>query len=583
MTTPKIENILPLTPLQEGLLFHATADTEGPDVYNVQVALDLDGPLNPERLRQAAQALVDQHPALRTSVRQRPNSSPVQIIQTRAQITWHHHDLTRLAEPRRQADAITMDDRTRRFSLTTAPLIRFILISLTPAAHRLLVTNHHIVLDGWSTSLLMRELFVRYLGGAKTALPPVTPSKAYFAWRAEQDRAAAEQAWRHTLAGLAEPTWLAPHTVTGHTSTPRRYIHHVPQELTSTILDQARRHGLTTNTVVQTAWALLLARLTNRDDVVFGATAAGRPPEVPGIETMIGMFIDTVPVRARLDPAESLAALGSRLQRQHSELTAHHHLGLTGIQANSDVADDLFDTLVVFENYPLDTMTVDESPVRITGMDTINHTHYPLTLIVIPGGTLTLHIGWRPDLFSHAEIEHIAQRFIRLLRAFADDPATRASAVDILDPTEKRQILHEWNDTARDVPRTGVSTMFEARAAATPDKIALRYRDEALTYAELDRRATELARIVRDRGVGREDLVALAVPRSTEMVVSLLAVLKSGAAYLPIDPEYPADRIYFMLGDARAALLITTDGIAKRLSGNRIPLVLVPATQPEWS
>jgi hypothetical protein len=583
MTTPKVENILPLTPVQEGLLFHATLDTEGPDIYNVQLALDLEGPLNPEKLRQAAQALVDHHPALRTSFWQRPTSSPVQIIQTRAQIDWHHHDLTQLTEPRRQADAITAEDLTRRFRLTTAPLIRCTLISLTPAAHRLLVTNHHIVLDGWSTSLLMRELFVRYLAGAKTVLRPVTTPQAYFAWRTEQDRAAAEKAWRHALAGLAEATRFAPHAVTEHTGAPRRYIHQVPERLTSAVLDQARQHGLTANTVVQTAWALLLSRLTNRDDVVFGVTAAGRPPEVPGVETMIGMFIDTVPMRARLDPAESLAALGSRLQRQQSELTPHHHLGLIGIQATSEVAGDLFDTLVVFENYPLDTMAPDESPVRITGMDTINHTHYPLTLMVIPGGTLTLHFSYHPDLFGHGEIERIAQRFSWLLHAFADDPATRVGAVDVLDPTEKRQILLEWNDTARDVPLTGVSEMFEAWAATTPDKIALRYRDETLTYAELDRRATELAHLVRDHGVGREDLVALAVPRSTAMVVSLLAVLKSGAAYLPIDPEYPADRIGFMLEDARAALLITTDDIANRLSGTRTPVVLVRTTQPEWS
>ncbi|MGH3853382.1 MAG: amino acid adenylation domain-containing protein, partial [Pseudonocardiaceae bacterium] len=388
---PGLQDVLPLTPLQQGLLFHATFDTEGPDVYNVQLALDLEGPVDADELRHAAQAVLDRHPTLRASFHQRDGGGPVQVIQREVPVSWRHH----LAS---QVDEITTSDRNERFDPAVAPLIRFTLISHSPTSHRLLVTNQHLLLDGWSMPLLMRELFAIYYG---SELAPVAPYLACAHWRATRDVTAAEEAWRTALSGLTEPTRLAPPTDNHGVITPRHHVQHVPEDLTSTINKTARRHGITVNTIVQATWALLLAQLTNRDDVVFGTTTAGRPPEIPGVETMIGMLIDTVPVRVRLNPAESFIDLVTRLQRQQADLAAHHHLGLTGIQAQTSVDGDLFDTLVVFENYPLDTEALADrrGPMHVTNIETHNDTHYPLTLIAVPGHQLTLRCGYSTDLF----------------------------------------------------------------------------------------------------------------------------------------------------------------------------------------
>ncbi|MCA1559762.1 MAG: condensation domain-containing protein [Actinobacteria bacterium] len=576
---PRIENVLPLTPLQEGLLFHATYDDQTPDVYNVQLVLDLEGPLDPGRLHDAVHALLHRHPTLRASFHLREQSNPVQIIQTQVRTPWHHIDLTDLPEPERHPRVrdITSSDRDQRFSLTNAPLIRFTLVTLTPATHRLLVSNHHILLDGWSRPLLMQELFHLYQAHPGNAeLPPVDSLQTYFTWRAGQDRTTAEHAWCTALAGLTEPTRLAPHADTHRTVAPHQHNHHLSAHLTTAITTAARRHGITTYTVIQAIWALLLARITGRDDVVFGTTTAGRPPEIPGIETMIGMFINTVPVRVRLNPAEPLIDMITRLQQEQSQLTSHHHLGLTDIQKQSDIDGELFNTHIVFENYPLDNHAI-PGGVRIVGMQTHNTAHYPLSLIAIPRNELTLQFGYRPDLFTRSDIERITMHYVRLIRTFADNPTTKVGAITLVDTEEKRQILVEWNDTARDVAPASVSALFEAQVARTPDNVAVRFNGEALSYAELDHRANELAHLLHERGIGPEDIVALALPRSTEMVVSLLAVLKSGAAYLPIDPDYPTDRIDFMLYDARAALLITTDHTAWRLPETVTPRLLVGA------
>ncbi|MCA1559763.1 MAG: amino acid adenylation domain-containing protein [Actinobacteria bacterium] len=554
-----------MTPLQEGLFFHASYDERTPDVYHVQLALDLEGPLDPDRLHRAAQALLPRHTPLRTSYHQRGNGSPVQIIHSRREVPWRHVDLTHRPESERltEAEALTTNDRVQRFTLTTAPLIRFTLITLTPTTHRLLVTNHHILLDGWSMPLLMQELFALYrTHGNGAALPAVTPYSTYLTWRAGHDGAAAERAWRSALAGLAEPTRLAPHADLHHTVTPHHHTQRLSEELSTALVDQARRHGLTANTVIQGTWALLLARLTGRDDVVLGTTTAGRPSEIHGIETMIGLFIDTVPVRVRLDPAEPLLAMMARLQQEQADLAAHHYLGIREIQKQSDIDGELFDTLTVFENYPLTHHTITgehHTPFRISNIHTHNNVHYPLSLIAVPGTQLTLQFGYRPDLFTREHIERVAQRYVHLLRTVASaDPALPTDHVDILGGIELEQVLGHSRGEHRVVPDEDAVRLFQRQVVRVPDAVAVTSAEGVLRYAELDGQANRLARLLLARGAGPERVIGVAVPRSTRMVVAVLAVLKTGAAYLPLDPGHPAERIGLTLADARPLLVITS-------------------------
>ncbi|MFJ4679524.1 condensation domain-containing protein [Kitasatospora sp. NPDC088783] len=570
--TPRIETVLPLTPVQEGLVFHAAYDEEGSALYNVQVVLDLEGPLDPAVLRRSVEAVVRRHPTLRASFRRRATGDTVQVVQSATPLPWEETDLTAGADGDREAEVerITREARTRRFDLAAAPLLRFTLIRRRSDRFRLVLTNHHAVLDGWSTGLLLHELFHAYAaGGDASVLPPVVPLQEFFAWRARQDPREAREAWRAALAGLEEATRVAPNADSRTAVPTDQVLVTLPEELTADLTERARLLDLTVNTVVQGTWGLLLSHLTGRDDVAFGTTVAGRAPELRDVEAMVGMLVNTVPVRVRIDPRETLTGLFARLQEEQSRLGAHQYLGLTEIQGLSEIDGDLFDSLVVFENYPLDRTVESVAGVRVTGTEAHNSIHYPLSLIAHPGQTLVLCFGYRPDLLTGPAARRIADRFVHLLGDFAAGTSDAAVGdIDILSAEERHRLIVGLNDTTRAVPGRSVAELFAAQAASRPESIAVRFGQQATSYRELDDQANRLAAELGSRGIGPEAIVALAVPRSTEMVVALLAVLKAGAAYLPIDPGYPAERIAFMLADARPALLITTTGLVERLGGS---------------
>ncbi|MES9542261.1 amino acid adenylation domain-containing protein [Actinomadura sp. NPDC000600] len=553
-----LEDILPLSPLQQGFFFHALFDAADGDVYTAQFVLDLEGPLDTAALRTAAETLLRRHPNLRAAFWHEDLSRPVQVVPRTVELPWEEVTATGA-----EADAVVLRERARGFDMTAPPLLRFVLVRTGPERHRLVFTNHHILLDGWSTPILATELFLLYMqGGHDAGMPRVTPYKNYLAWLSQQDRAAAEDAWRRALDGVGEPSLVAPAAAARAPEPPERTITGLDERTTRRLTRAARRHGVTLSTVLQGAWGLVLGRFLGRDDVVFGATVSGRPPELPGIEQMIGLFINTLPVRVRYRLDEPLGALMERLQDEQTELLAHHHLGLTDIQRAAGHGGALFDTMTVLENYPFDPSSMDGSlnGVRITGVDSYDATHFPLSFVAVPGETLSLRLHYRPDVFEPPAVEALLARVRRFLEAFAADADQAIGAVDLADDAE-RAALAAWNDTAADVPSGTLPALFEAQAARTPDDTALVCGGDRLTYADLNARANRLAHELIARGIGSEDRVALVLPRTPEIVVAILGVLKAGAAYVPIDPEYPADRIASTLEDCRPALVITADGL----------------------
>ncbi|MFG2761626.1 amino acid adenylation domain-containing protein, partial [Streptomyces wuyuanensis] len=582
---PDVADVLALSPLQEGLLFHALYDEHGEDVYLTQLRFRIDGELDVEALKASVRALLERHANLRAGFLHEGLSQPVQIIPARIDLPWNELDLTHLT-PDQQDEAIEdwlARDRAQRFDLTQPPLLRFTLIQLAPQRYHLIFTNHHILLDGWSLPVLMRELLALYQHhGRDTHLPAVTPYRDYLAWITRQDRTTAEDAWRTALTGLTQPTRLAPHDPARTPQAPHQHTLHLPPALSEQLAATARTHHITLNTLIQLAWAILLAKHTNQTDITFGATVAGRPPEIPGIETMVGLFINTIPIRVTLPSHEPITTALTRLQKEQADLLAHHHLGLAGIQKLTELGE-LFDTVVVFENYPvdLDDATTMVDSMRLVNEPGTNGNHYPLTLAVLPGDLLRFRLDYRVDLFDRTTIEMMATRLVRVLEALAGAPETPIGRIEVLDPAERHQLLAGWNDTARDPEATDLPTMFEARAAATPDATAMVYEDQELTYRELNESANRLARVLVRRGAGPEQLVALAVPRSTQLVVALLAVLKAGAGYVPIDPELPDDRIAFMVEDAAPVLLLTDHATAARLpaAGRDVELIVVDSAE----
>lgn len=336
MAQSRIEDIWPLSPLQAGLLFHAVYDGEGPDVYIGHWILDLDGPLDAARLRASWEALLTRHAPLRACFRQRKSGETVQIVLKEVELPWREVDLSHLEDPEEAVRELAEEDRTTRFDLAQAPLLRLTLIRLDDRTHRLVMTCHHTIMDGWSLPVVVNELSKLYPAhGDPQALPAVTSYRNYLAWLSRQDKERALSAWVAQLRGAEEPTLVAPADPGRAPGVPESVEVELSETLTRSLDELARSHGLTLNTVVQGAWAMVLARLAGRTDVVFGAAVSARPPDLPGVEEMAGLFLNTVPVRVRLCGSTPVMELLAQLQKQQSALIPDQFVGLVDIQQAS--------------------------------------------------------------------------------------------------------------------------------------------------------------------------------------------------------------------------------------------------------
>ncbi|TYC07302.1 non-ribosomal peptide synthetase, partial [Actinomadura syzygii] len=481
--------MLPLSPLQRGMLFHSLYDEGGLDVYAVQVTVELRGPVNGDRLRAAAGGLLRRHPNLRAGFWHEGVPEPVQFVPTELGLPVADLDLAGLPAQER-AEALETATRTalaERFVLHRPPLLRLLLVRLGPADHRLVVTAHHILVDGWSMPLLVRDLLDLYDHcGDTSALPAVRPYRDHLAWLARQDTDAARRAWAEALAGLDAPTLL---TVPDPGRAPVRpgvRETMLPEGMTAALTALARRCGITPSTLVQCAWAMLLGVLTGRDDVVFGLTVAGRPAEVPGSESMVGLFINTVPVRVALRPAEPFDRLLRRVAAEQARLLDHHHLGLDDVQRQAGLGD-LFDTLVVIENYPVDP----SARAPLAGGATVGEigardaTHYPLTLAVGLGKRIVLQTEYRPDVIDARHAESITRRLVRLLEQVAVASAVPVGRFDLLDDDERARLRTEGTGPSRPVRAGTVADRFAERAAVSPGATAVVCGQASLTFAQV--------------------------------------------------------------------------------------------------
>lgn len=603
-----IENVLPLTPLQEGMLFHALYDNETTDVYTIQAPLELVGEVAADRLRAACAATLARHTVLRAGYRQRANGQPVQLIRRTVSTPWTELDLSAETEEvrRERLVAFLEEERIRRFDMTDPPLMRFALIRLAPDRHAFVLTYHHILLDGWSLPLVLADLFAAYhrenvlASDGDAALPqplaPAVPFARFLRWLSQQDQPAARTAWQQALSGLDGPTLVAPDApAAGPEAMPSLRRLTLSAETTEALTATARGLGVTLNTVVQGTWALLLGMLTGRGDVLFGQTVHGRPPELPGADSVVGLLMNAVPVRIRIDPAESLADFLARVQAEQLALDPHRHLGLAEIRKLTGLSE-LFDTSTGFGNAPFDWDAVQEGldGLRVTPLtedaadegtagteesepqDITGATHYPLSLVAVPGDRLELQLSHRADLYDETRLTLIGSRLRLLLETFAHSPRTTVAALPLLTDAERDRALGEWGRHPAEAERTptALPTLLQEQARATPDAPAVADPERTLTYRQLDADANRVARLLLTHGVGPGALVAVALPRGTGLITALLGVLKTGAGYLPVDLGYPADRIAFMLADAAPAAVVCAGDPHPALGGERPVIAL---------
>ncbi|MFE0250280.1 amino acid adenylation domain-containing protein [Streptomyces sp. NPDC059010] len=592
-----LAEVWPLSPLQEGLLFHADLDGgDSPDTYTVQSVLSVDGPLDAARLRTSWQALLARHPALRASFHRRASGEAVQLIMRKVTLPWTEADLSDHTDTAAHAelDRLVRAERARRIDPAVAPLLRLLLVRLGAGRHRLVLTSHHILLDGWSLPVLLGELTTVYeANGDVSSLAPVTSYREHLAWLARQDKEAARAAWRTELAGAEEPTLVATATAmppspdgAGERPAPRRRSVHLSPETTTALTDLARTHGLTLNTVVQGAWALVLARLSGRTDVVFGATVAGRPPELPGADTAIGLFINTVPVRVRLDGTQPVLRMLAELQQHHTSLMPHQHLGLASIQSAAGPGAT-FDTLLVYENYPrTDRRSPAPDTLTFSTVEARQATHYPLSIGIAPDERLRVDVTYHPDRIDEQLGEALGGVLARVLEQVVGEPSVPVGRLGVLTGPERGLVLEGWGATAGGVPDGLVPELIAERVRVAPGAVAVMGGDDrSLSYGELWAASGRVASYLVGRaGVRRGDRVAVVMERSVDLVVALLGVWRAGAAYVPVDAGSPAERVSLVLGDCAPAAVVcaeATRALVPEGAGVRVVVVDEPGVVGE--
>ncbi|WP_323118191.1 non-ribosomal peptide synthetase [Burkholderia alba] len=565
-----VDDVYPLAPMQQAILFHALLAPDASTYVN-QLVATLHEP-DVERLRAAFEAAVPRHDILRTGFT--PDEAvPMQIVHRHARLPVELLDWRDLGDAvPRTLESWLAADRARGFDLGAPPLMRVTLIRVAEREWRLVWTRHHLLLDGWSTARLFADVLRDYAQPPR-AQPFALPAKAryrdFIGWLAARDAGAAQAFWRTRLARLDAPTRVAQRDAdprAPQAAEHRTWRATLDAGMLARVTDTARRLRVTVNTLVQGAWALALQRTTHQPSVAFGATVAGRPDALPDVDTVLGLYINTLPVITAPLPQRSAAAWLRDLQRDNAAAAEHAHTPLSEVQRWAGQGGALFDTLMVFENYPVDEAWAgrDERALRMRDLRNIEATDFALTLVIEAGAELTIDYGYDALRLDEGRVAGLHGAFAACVAALAANPDAPLGTISIATDAE-RAALARWNATEQVWPASQALPLhrqFEHAARATPDAVALEFAGlngapTSMCYRELDAHADRVAGALRAAGVAADSAVALCVERSFEMVVALLGVLKAGAAYLPIDPDYPAERIGYLLADARPAVVLT--------------------------
>ncbi|MFB2838245.1 amino acid adenylation domain-containing protein, partial [Floridanema evergladense] len=584
-----IEDIYPLSPMQQGMLFESLyAPNSG--VYIEHLSCILTGNLDVSAFKQAWQQVVARHSVFRTAFLWERVSQPTQVVYRQVNVAIETYDWRELSanEQQQQLETFLDSERQQGFSFSQAPLMRLYLIQKSENTYQFVWSFHHILLDGWSLSLVFKDLlnFYQAISQGKTLnYQPALNYRNYIAWIQKQNQKLAEDYWRERLQGFSASTPLMvdkplSSRENGSPSYKEQEIR-LSREATAYANNFVREHQLTLSNLAQATWALLLSRYSQENDVVFGATVSGRPPAIAGVESMVGLFINTLPVRVQISDKTELLHLLKDLQVQLVESEQFSYSSLVEIQGFSNVprGTSLFDSIVIFENYLVDsTVLEDKGDFSLKNVQVIEKTNYPLTLFVEPGEQLLVRLSYNANRFDDSAISRMLGHFVTLFEAIVANPQMPISQLPMLTAVEQQQLLIEWNNTETNYPiDKSVHQLFEEQVEKTPDAIAVVFENQQLTYQELNSRSNQLAHYLRSLGVGADVLVGICVERSLLMLVGLLGILKAGGAYVPLDPEYPTERIAFMLSNSQVSVLLTQEKLITQLPKIDLHLISLDA------
>lgn len=567
MPNGNVADFYPLSPIQQGILVHAL-DKPHADAYCGQLLCQLSGSLDTIAFEKAWLYAIERHPILRTRFVWEGLKEPVQVVQRQVSLPlkvldWQNVDAKEHAQ---RLEQLRKCDRTQGFKLSQAPLMRLSLIRTTEQDYQFLWTYHHLLLDGWSMTVLFQDVIAAYhayVTGQSLERPLPRPYRDYLVWLQQQDLAAAQRFWQQQLQGFTAPTEFCIDGLSGDTpSNPDRgkqQVNLLPQ-LTNALQQFARQHQITLNTVIQGAWAILLGRYSGTTDLVFGTTSSGRPPELAGVESMLGVFINTLPLRLQVQCDSPLVPWLQQIQRQQAEIRQYEYSPLAHVQQWSDVPAGLplFKSLVLFQNYPVDeTLGTHLGNLTIGALQTFEQTHYPLTILAVMGKTLELRLLYDCQCFADETITRLLGHFQTLLDSMVRNPGSRLVELAWLTEAEQQQLI-DWNQPRGNYAcHQTLHQLFEAQVEQTPNAVAVVHEKQSFTYRTLNQRANQLAHALQQRGIQPDSLVGLCVERSLDLLVGILGILKAGGAYVPLDPAAPPERLAFMIEDSQLGVILT--------------------------
>ncbi|UHA73129.1 amino acid adenylation domain-containing protein [Paenibacillus sp. 481] len=572
----EIEDVYALAPMQTGMWFHSLLEP-GSAAYFEQAVFDLKGIFYVDPFTKSLNSLIERHQIFRTNFINGWQDSPVQIVYRKKELDFHFEDIRGLDEELRETyiSTYTSEDKAKGFHLAQDALMRISILRIAEEEYHFIWSFHHILMDGWCLSLVIKEAFGTYFEFLNQSVPElttVTPYSEYIKWIEQQDREAATRFWSDYVSGTDQQTMLPKKTtsyVNGYES--EELTCTLGKNLTEKLNRLAKQVQVTNNTLMQTAWGIVLQKYNQSNDVVFGSVVSGRPSEITGVENMIGLFINTIPVRIRSEAGDSVTDVIQRVQEHALAANAYDTYPLYEIQALSDLKQDLINHLLVFENYPVEQQVEElgsDQPESFTieNVDMAEHTSYDLNLTVMPGEAINVCFGYNRLVFDPITIDRMQGHLLHILEQIVHNPDVSVEELELATADEKEHILQVFNANETDFPQDQtIQQLFEEQVMRDPNAVAVVFGDEQLTYVELNERANRLARTLRTKGVQADSLVGLMTDRSLDMIVGIMAILKAGGAYVPIDPQFPEERIRYMIEDSGARVLVVQHHLKDRV------------------
>jgi amino acid adenylation domain-containing protein len=580
-----IEDIYPLSPMQQGMLFHSLYAPDS-GIYFQQMICTLRGNLEVAAFEQAWQKIVEKHSIFRTAFIWKSLNKPVQVVYKQVKITVENDDWQGLSaqEQQEQLKFFLESDQQHSLQLSQPPLMRLHLIKLDKNTHQFVFSSHHLLLDAWSLPLVFNDLlnFYEAISQRETIRYQSPLSyRHYIAWLQQQDQELAEKFWKQKLQGFTAATPLTVEKLLPKTENSN--INYGEQQIqltvsaTEALQSFARQNRLTLNNLVQATWGLLLSRYSQESDVVFGVTVSGRPPSLLGVESIVGLFINTLPMRVQVSAETKILDLLKDLQAQQIEWEQYSYSSLADIQGWSNIprGTSLFESILVFESNTLKTgLKSNHESLDLDNFRGVERTNYPLTVVAVPRQQMLVRISYDTNRFDDGTITRLLGHFQTLLEGIISNPEARVSQLSLLTEFEKQQLLIDGHNSEVDYPVDKcIHQLFEEQVERTPDAVAVVFECQQLTYNELNCRANQLAHYLQSLGVKPDELVGIGVERSLEMIVGILGILKAGGAYVPLDPEYPQERLNFMLEDSQVKVLVTQAKLVESIPQHQAQLI----------